>query len=841
MAYDDSPETEFLDGNVRADANSTASDVPKLPTAWTPPSGEVLANRFDLGQVWSMLRTSRGFVSSCALFAVLLVMSVTLVSRMTFKATGSLYLGELQDKRASGGQPDQLDITGGENGDVGTEIEILKSPALLKRAVLESGLNATITPKGWSAPRYLRWRLSRRDLTLLDGASSQLVATSVALSKGTSTEEFSIAFQNGGIYTVSRGAIPVGRGTLGTPFTSGDLSMTLSRASAGAPVAGDEYEMKVDPIEDALEIIGRHLTIEPPKAVGQSDQIKIAMVSFSDESPRRASIFVSELMQAYLDRRQTWKSEEATAAETFVTGRVATMKDSLEAAEQALADYKKDSPVVVLGDEASELIAQLGRYEEQRVAAQMQVSTFTQVENALKNHRATPEQYLVGETPDPVLASLSNNLAEAQQELTRMESRFTENAPALKEQRAQVSGQLRSVRNYLEGRRQRAEEQLGSLNSTIERFEEKIKTVPHAEQQLAQLTRNVEVYSKMYSFLLERQQQAGVTKASTISKNHILDMPVVAYHEESPTLLLRFLFSLIGGLAFGITFLCVRRLSARSFQTEQDIRRAIGDLAIFGTVPKRLHIEGETHRSVSDLFAGGAQSPFSEAFRHIRTNVYYSGSHRAGNAILITSPFEGDGKTLCTLSLAAALAADGKKVLVVEGDMHNPTHHVLLGDSNSSHGLSDLLTRQAHWNDVVRLVRTTGGSFHAIPAGAIPPSPAELLSSRQFGALMSYAKKRYEFVLIDSPPFPAVVDSLIMSLHADRVLSVLRLQNTPQHVAEEHIRRLSASTPHFGVIINDVERPRSKLGYKYYRPGVESHRDRGPESAPLSSGASRVG
>jgi tyrosine-protein kinase Etk/Wzc len=199
----------------------------------------------------------------------------------------------------------------------------------------------------------------------------------------------------------------------------------------------------------------------------------------------------------------------------------------------------------------------------------------------------------------------------------------------------------------------------------------------------------------------------------------------------------------------------------------------------------------------------------------LRANIYYSGPSKDDKVILITSPSPGDGKTLCTLSLAGALAADGKQVLVIEGDMHKPSHHLMFHQAQEP-GLSSFLTRQVEWRHVTRVVETAHGSFDAITAGTIPPSPAELLSSPQFAAMVAHARRTYDFVLIDSPPFPVVSDALVISMYADRVLTVVRPQNTRRRAAEDHLRRFSASTPRYGVVINDVENRSSDVGYGYH-------------------------
>jgi len=794
--------------------------VVRLPQGWTPPPKDSLADRVDPALLWQMIRDRLGFILACVGLAAGLVLAVTMASSMRFRARGSLYLGELQEKVAQGNQPEQFDLLGTRSGDVGTEIEILKSRDLTKRAILESGLNVNLVPAGWSPPRYWRWRLARRDLNLLDVASRSVIPTNVALTTRTnSTRTFTVRFVTDRAYEVSRQGTVIGKGTLGAELITAEVKLTLLPGKEAPLKAGDQYEMSVTPLDQVADSLGALLSISTAKANTSNEEIKVINLEFANQSPRAAATFVTTLMGAYLERRQSWKSEEATAAEEFVSKQVKSVKESLDAAESQLADYKRGSTVVMLGDEAKQMIDQLAKYEEQRMAARMQMASFNQVDSALKQGKKVPiEQYLVGEGTDPVLAGLSNNLSAAQQELTRMQARFTDDAPALREQQSQVDTQLRMVKNYVMGRRARAQSQLDSLNSMIEQFEDKLKTVPHAEQELAQLTRHAEVLSKVYSFLLERQQQVAVAKASGISKNHILDVPEIPYREDSPKLSMRVVLAGLVGLLLGLALVLTRRMMATVFQTEKDLRKELGQLPVFGSIPQRRPTawaaEPDEDRLAFDVFATDPHSSFAEAFRHLRANIYYSSPSKDDKVILMTSSNQGDGKTLCTLSLAAALAADGKKVLVIEGDMHRPIHHELFGQPQHP-GLSSVLTRQVDWLQALRVVKTAFGSFDAVTAGAVPPSPNELLSSPQFAALVMQAKKNYDFLLIDSPPFPLVSDALVISMLADRVLSVLRLNNSARGAVEEHIRRFSASTPRYGVIMNGVAAPFANGAYGY--------------------------
>ena len=123
----------------------------------------------------------------------------------------------------------------------------------------------------------------------------------------------------------------------------------------------------------------------------------------------------------------------------------------------------------------------------------------------------------------------------------------------------------------------RAERNVAALSSVIGSFESKLKSVPGAELGLSQIGRESEVYSRMYSFLLERQQQAAISKASTVSKNRILDYPQVPLREDSPKLALHLASSVLG-LLFGAALVILRGLFSGVFRRENDMRGVLGIL-----------------------------------------------------------------------------------------------------------------------------------------------------------------------------------------------------------------------------------------------------------------------
>ncbi|HEY6881372.1 MAG TPA: hypothetical protein VI299_25280, partial [Polyangiales bacterium] len=136
----------------------------------------------DLPALWATVRERSGFVFGTGLLLFLIVMASTLASSMTFRSSGRLYLGELEMRtRVPTGSAAQVDISGAAQGDIGSEIEILKSQSLVTKAILDSGLNVRIAPIGWRPPHFLQWLVARRQPQILDVPAREIRVVETAL------------------------------------------------------------------------------------------------------------------------------------------------------------------------------------------------------------------------------------------------------------------------------------------------------------------------------------------------------------------------------------------------------------------------------------------------------------------------------------------------------------------------------------------------------------------------------------------------------------------------------------------------------------------------------------
>ncbi|CAM3557266.1 CpsD/CapB family tyrosine-protein kinase [Marinicrinis lubricantis] len=210
-------------------------------------------------------------------------------------------------------------------------------------------------------------------------------------------------------------------------------------------------------------------------------------------------------------------------------------------------------------------------------------------------------------------------------------------------------------------------------------------------------------------------------------------------------------------------------------------------------------------------------SPISEAYKVMRTNIDFSNVDDTVQTVMITSSKMREGKSTTTANLAVAYAQSGKKVLIMDADLRNPTQHRIFQCSNL-YGLSTLLSKQNTLDDVIQT--TDVQSLDIIPAGPVPPNPSEMLSSKSMSELLEQLKEHYDVVLIDTPPVMPVSDAQIIAAQSDGVILVIDTGKVRKEMALKAKKSLEhVNARILGAVLNNVNRKRSE-SYYYYSYGV---------------------
>ena len=265
-------------------------------------------------------------------------------------------------------------------------------------------------------------------------------------------------------------------------------------------------------------------------------------------------------------------------------------------------------------------------------------------------------------------------------------------------------------------------------------------------------------------------------------------------------------------------------MASKTFRSSEDVGELLGT-PVIGHVnmfeKRRVNKHDDFLQLKPELVSMHQPStPPAEAYRSIRTTIFFNAQRTNAQVIQMTSPIPGDGKSTTVSNLAVSIAQSGKRVILLDADFRKPVQHKLFGLDNSS-GVTSIIYGDTAWQDAAQVI--IPGGLSVLPAGPIPHNPAELLTSEEFPQLLATLKAEFDFVLIDTPPLLAVTDPAIVGAHADLMYLVMRIRKGARTNALEARKIIAAMGGSIaGVVINGLRRQDQKsynyggrYGYQY--------------------------
>ena len=773
-------------------------------------------DEIDLGEIGRTVTRQWRKIAAITAVTTMFALVHVLFARPQFTVEGSLYLGDAQ----SGSDTGQA-VSSGPNflsefqsvSDVETQIELIQSKALLEQAILESGLNAPIARQAAPRLNYWKWRLFYgKEVSAFGpqpGDLEALFATFAAPASRPAT--FTVVAGSGGAYRVLGpgnwffGRKTVLTGVLGQPASGGGLSLLMKPAVDGAPPApGSRFTLSVLPVEAVYAALNSGGTLSVNAGGTVTEPTKIANIGFLWGNPYVARRFVDQLMQDFIAIQLTWKTQSASAMQTYIANQLSNVRASLADADQNLAKYQAQTGILDVPDNARSLIDRLSTYEVERSTALLQQAALEQLHTELAHPRGRLNPYLVSQADDPVLGQLANQLASAETQLEALGAQFTANTTEVQTQAASIDRIEESIRALIDNNLGLARANLANIDRMIAQFEAQIKTMPSESLQVIALTRSSEVFGQLYVLLMEKGEEAEVAKAATIVNTRVVTQAEIPLTATKPNVAATLLIGLFLGLFGGIALVLGQRALSDRFQNDDEIRRLVS-LPVYGLLPRRSRTE-----AAAGVFSIPQQNPFTESFRLLRSNLYQTALSQPSRVVAITSATIADGKTTVACNLAKILAEDGKRVILVDGDLGRGNLHEVL-NVDQAPGLTEwLVTGKQPQAQAV-----AGQRFVVLPAGMAPPNPSELLNAPRLAEIIGGLRSGFDFVIIDCPPLPAVSDSMALGQQADIILSVVRIENTPRRGFEIHRETLSTLNCRHGMIINGVYGSSSAYSYGY--------------------------
>jgi capsular exopolysaccharide synthesis family protein len=424
------------------------------------------------------------------------------------------------------------------------------------------------------------------------------------------------------------------------------------------------------------------------------------------------------------------------------------------------------------------------------------------------------------------LQRILDDLVTARSQLRVYRNRYSDDYQPVQELLRQIETmEGRAIPRVVEGIISNLQTQQRDLRERIADAGAELEAIPPRTIEEQRLSRLVGTAETLYTEIRGRVETARLAAASSIPDVRILDVPQVPQRPSQDNrlpLAAMIFFGCLGAAVGGAILL--DRMDAR-FRYASDVSRDIG-LDILGSVPRITSGNGK-HGVLN-----AAQA--LEAFRELRIHVGFAYGSAGPITLTISSPSEGEGKSLIASNLAVAFSEVGRRTLLIDGDTRRGDAHRLVG-CDQAPGLIDYL-KERSGQEIIQ--RTDHENLDFIGCGSRGSSTPELLASSRMAHFMGTLKRSYDVIVVDSPPLASGGDPLILSTLTGNLAIVIRTGTTERALAQAKLEQLSRLPIRLlGAILNDVD-PSDGYHYYYsaYLPGYEPVPEEGEEGPRLISG-----
>jgi len=580
--------------------------------------------------------------------------------------------------------------------------------------------------------------------------------------------------------------------------------------------------------------------------VGKKDEI--ITVSCTTRFPDEAAQLVNSVVDAYITYHS--KRQRSTAAEVLKILQKEKDRRDIELAvkTKAMVNFKKANGALSFESDKTNIITQrLARLSDALTEAQLKAidvkATYETTASAIKDpaqlRQIVEAQYLskgMSVYLEQQDRALQTDLARLELQLSLARKQGLGDDHRIVENLRIAADQIRERMNNQDARFAEAYAAASLQNLLTARQRESEIQKSFDQQQKAALDLNVNVAEhaalesdwkrteRICEILDSRIKELNVTEDSGALNINILEVARPPSFPSQPNHTRILAMALMLGVLLGAAFAIARDWLDQRLRSAEEIA-AVLNVPVLGVIP---HISGKRSPVVrGQAMRLAPSSDVAEAYRTVRTAIYFGIPDGHAKTLLVTSPAPGDGKTTLASNLAIAMAQAGQRILLIDGDFRRPMQHRVF-EIPDNVGLSSTLAGRTPLNDAIK--PTTTPNLHLLPCGPLPPNPSEMLNSAVFAELLKQLSTRYEHIIIDSPPVMPVADARILGAICDVTLLVLRAEKSTRKLAE-HSRDslLSVGASILGVIVNDVSHGKSRYGYYsqygYYRRDHHHNKD----------------
>ncbi len=557
--------------------------------------------------------------------------------------------------------------------------------------------------------------------------------------------------------------------------------------------------------------------------VSQDGRSLVLDVKFTAQNPEKAARIANGFAELFVQSSVETKQEATGRASDWILSRVESLKAQLEEAEEEIEDFKVENDLVDVNEnslnelELVNLNAELAQARSALAERQARIRLVEELVEDGKSLETVPEVM-----SSPLFVELWSQETELGRMETELRSAFGERHPRIQaiqvdksELRAKMISEVDRIILNMENDARVAQSRVDALESEITRIKDASAENRQAAVPLRELERQASAIRTLYENFLTRYQETREQEQIIESDARVVGLAKPPRAPSTPGPSLFAAVGLTASTMIGVLFALLLERLDNGIRSAKQIEHQFG-LPCLGYVP---HISVPRRQKLHEYLLEKPLSTYAESVRSIHTSLRLSNVDHPPKVIQVTSSVPNEGKTTLATSLATSLQYSGSRTLLIDLDLRHPSVQREVTAARQG-GLIDYLTDELSFEELVLHDDVTG--LDLISINRTPSNPTTLLASQRMKRLMDVLRDRYDWIVIDSPPYLGVSDSRVISELADAMLLVVQWEKTTRDTLEDAVKLLSTTNCTLaGAVITQVNVERhARYGYggvdKYY-------------------------